>query len=203
MKIICVGRNYSDHAKELNNDIPTEPVIFIKPKGALLIPEKPLYYPEFTDDLHYECEVVVKINKNGKYIQERFANKYYSEVSLGIDFTARDLQRNLQKKGLPWEIAKGFDCSAAVGSFVPLSAETKVNDLDFELKLNNETVQSSNSKHMIFNVDRVIAYVSQFFTINIGDLLFTGTPAGVGPVNAGDSLEGYLQGNKVLHVDVK
>lgn len=203
MKIICVGRNYSDHAKELNNDVPTEPVIFIKPKGALLIPEKPLYYPEFTDDLQYECEVVVKINKNGKYIQERFANKYYSEVSLGIDFTARDLQRKLQQKGLPWEIAKGFDCSAAVGKFVPLSSETRVNNLDFELKLNGDTVQSSNSRNMIFNVDRVIAYVSQFFTINIGDLLFTGTPAGVGQVNAGDMLEGYLQGEKLLHVDVK
>lgn len=203
MKIICVGRNYREHANELNNEVPTEPVIFIKPKGALLIPDKPLYYPEFTDDLQYECEVVVKINKNGKYIQERFANKYYSEVSVGIDFTARDLQRNLQKKGLPWEIAKGFDCSAAVGNFVQLGPDTQIDNLDFELQLNRQTVQSSNTRNMLFHVDKVIAYVSQFFTVNIGDLLFTGTPAGVGPVNAGDVLEGYLKGDKVLQVDIR
>ncbi len=203
MKIICVGRNYADHAKELKNDVPTTPVIFMKPKGALLLPEKPLYYPEFTDDLQYECEVVIKINKNGKFIQEKFAHKYYSEVTLGIDFTARDLQRAQQQKGLPWEIAKGFDGSAALGSFVPLSADTAVNNLAFQLKLNEKTVQDGHTRDMIFSVDRVIAYASQFFTLNIGDLIYTGTPAGVGPVNAGDKLEGILQGNKVLEVDIK
>jgi 2-keto-4-pentenoate hydratase/2-oxohepta-3-ene-1,7-dioic acid hydratase in catechol pathway len=203
MKIICVGRNYADHAKELKNDVPTTPVIFMKPKGALLLPEKPLYYPEFTDDLQFECEVVIKIGKNGKFIQEKFANKYYSELSLGIDFTARDVQREQQKKGLPWEIAKAFDGSAAVGTFVPITDETQVSNLAFQLKLNGETVQDGHTRDMIFSVDHIIAYVSQYFTLNIGDLLFTGTPAGVGPVNAGDKLEGYLQGNKVLDVDIK
>lgn len=203
MKIVCVGRNYADHAKELKNDIPTAPVIFMKPKGALLIPEKPLYYPEFTDDLQYECEVVVKINKNGKYIQEKFANKYYSEVTLGIDFTARDLQREQQKKGLPWEIAKGFDGSAAVGTFVPITAETVVSNLAFQLRKNGEVVQDGHTRDMLFTIDKIIAYASQFFTLNIGDLLYTGTPSGIGQVNAGDKLEGYLQGNKVLDVDIR
>ena len=203
MKIICVGRNYADHAKELKNDVPTVPIIFMKPKGAILLPEKPLYYPEFTDDLQYECEVVVRICKNGKFIQEKFANKYYNEVTLGIDFTARDVQREQQKKGLPWEIAKAFDGSAAVGKFVPITVETDVHNLAFQLKLNDEMVQDGHTRNMIFTVDHIIAYVSRFFTINIGDLVFTGTPAGVGPVNAGDKLEGYLQGNKVLDVDVK
>ena len=203
MKIICVGRNYAEHAKELNNDVPTEPVIFMKPKGAVLLPEKPLYYPEFTDDLQYECEVVVKICKNGKHIQEKFANKYYDQVTLGIDFTARDLQNDLKKKGLPWELAKGFDGSAAVGTFVPIKAETNVHNLAFQLKLNDATVQDGHTRNMIFTIDRIIAYVSKFFTINIGDLIFTGTPAGVGPVAPDDVLEGYLQGNKVLHVDIK
>jgi len=203
MKIICVGRNYADHAKELKNDLPTVPIIFMKPKGAILLPEKPLYYPDFTDDLQYECEVVVKICKNGKFIQEKFADKYYNEVTLGIDFTARDVQREQQSKGLPWEIAKAFDGSAAVGKFVPITAETVVSNLAFQLKLNDQTVQDGHTRHMIFSVDHIIAYVSRFFTINIGDLIFTGTPAGVGPVTAGDKLEGYLQGNKVLDVDVK
>lgn len=203
MKIICVGRNYAEHAKELNNDVPTSPVIFMKPKSALLLPEKPLYYPEFTDDLQYECELVVRINKNGKFIQEKFAKKYYSEVSLGIDFTARDLQRDLQKKGLPWEIAKAFDGSAAVGTFVPITDEMEIQKMSFQLKLNDETVQDGKTSDMIFHVDKIIAYVSRFFTLNIGDLVFTGTPSGVGPVNGGDKLEGYLEGNKVLSVEVK
>lgn len=203
MKIICVGRNYAEHAKELNNDVPKEPVIFIKPKGALLLPEKPLYYPEFTDDLQYECEVVVKICKNGKHIQEKFAGKYYDQVTLGIDFTARDLQNDLKKKGLPWEIAKGFDGSAAVGTFIPVTTETNVNNLAFQLKLNGKTVQDGHTRNMIFSVDKIIAYVSKFFTINIGDLVFTGTPAGVGALAPEDKLEGYLQGNKVLDVDIR
>ena len=203
MKIICVGRNYADHAKELKNDVPTEPVIFMKPKNALLLPEKPLYYPEFTDDLPYECEVVIKICKNGKFIQEKFANKYYNEVTLGIDFTARDVQKRQQAKGLPWEIAKAFDGSAAVGTFVPITAETTVSNLAFQLQQNGTTVQDGHTRNMIFSVDNIIAYVSKYFTVNIGDMIFTGTPAGVGPVNGGDRLEGILQGNKVLNVEVK
>ena len=203
MKIICVGRNYADHAKELKNDLPKEPVIFMKPKGALLLPTKPLYYPEFTDDLQYECELVVKICKNGKYIQEKYAPKYYNEVTLGIDFTARDIQREQQKKGLPWEIAKAFDGSAATGTFLPITDDMNVGDLHFQLKLNDNLVQDGHTRDMIFSIDHVIAYVSKFFTLNIGDLLFTGTPAGVGPVNAGDKLDGYLSGEQILEVEIK
>jgi len=203
MKIICVGRNYADHAKELKNDLPTEPVLFMKPKTAVLLPHKPLYYPEFTEDLHYECELVVKISSNGKYIQEKFAHKYYDAITLGIDFTARDLQREQQKKGLPWEIAKAFDGSAAVGTFVPLTEEIDVNNLSFRLDKNGEAVQNGNTSDMIFKVNNIIAYCSKFFTLNIGDLIFTGTPAGVGPVAVDDKLEGYLSGEKVLSVDIK
>lgn len=203
MKVICIGRNYADHAKELNNDVPTEPVIFMKPKNALLFQGKPFFYPEFTEDLHYECEVVVKICKNGKYIQEKFASKYYDEVSVGIDFTARDIQANLKKKGLPWEIAKAFDNSAAIGDFIPLTADTRINDLDFQLHMNGELVQDGHTRDMIFNVNAIIAYVSQYFTLNIGDLIYTGTPAGVGPVQQGDKLEGFLMGKKLLEVVIR
>lgn len=203
MKIICIGRNYADHARELNNSIPAEPVIFMKPKSALLIPDKPLYYPEFTDDLQYECELVIKISKNGKYIQERFARKYYNEISVGLDFTARDLQQRQKEKGLPWEIAKAFDASAAVGKFVPLTEDKKIQDLHFQLKLNDQVVQDGYSGNMIFGVNRIIEYVSQFFTLNIGDLIFTGTPAGVGAVNVYDKLEGFLEGEKLLEVNIR
>lgn len=203
MKIICVGRNYSEHAKELNNDVPTEPVLFMKPKSALLLPDKPMYYPEFTDDLHYECEVVLRVCKNGRYIQEKFAGKYYNELSVGIDFTARDLQRKQQQKSLPWEIAKAFDSSAAVGNFIPVTDNMKMDELSFKLDINGHTVQNGNTKDMIFNFDKIIAYASQFFTLNIGDLIFTGTPAGVGAVNVNDRLEGYLQGQKLLDVEIK
>ena len=203
MKIICIGRNYADHAKELKNDLPAEPVIFMKPKNALLLPTKPLYYPDFTKDLHYECEVVVKLCKNGKFIQEKYAHKYYDEISLGIDFTARDVQDQQKKKGLPWEIAKAFDGSAAVGNFVPLNETTVLMDLDFQLKLNDNVVQDGHTRDMIFPIDDIIAYVSRYFTLNIGDLIFTGTPAGVGPVQVDDTVEGYLQGNKVLEVIIK
>ncbi len=203
MKIICIGRNYADHAKELKNDLPTEPVIFMKPKSAMLLPLKPIYYPEFTKDLQYECEVVVKIDKNGKFIQEKFAHKYFSEITLGIDFTARDLQREQQKKGLPWEIAKAFDGSAAVGTFVKLSDTLNINDLSFNLQLNSQTVQEGHTSNMIFNINQLVAYISKYFTLNIGDMIFTGTPAGVGPVKIDDHLEGYMQGEKVLDVLVK
>jgi acylpyruvate hydrolase len=203
MKIICIGRNYAEHAKELNNEVPDEPVIFMKPKNALLIPDKPLYYPEFTDDLQYECELVVKIHKNGKYIQERFARKYYNEISVGLDFTARDLQQRQKQKGLPWEIAKAFDASAAVGNFITLAPEMDMKNIDFELKLNDETVQHGNSRDMIFNVNKIIEYISKYFTLNIGDLIFTGTPAGVGSLTVYDKLEGYINGEKLLHVDIR
>ena len=203
MKIICIGRNYAAHAKELKNDLPTEPVIFMKPKTALLLPGKPIYYPEFTKDLQYECELVVKISKNGKFIQEKFAHKYYSEFTLGIDFTARDLQREQQKKGLPWEVAKAFDGSAAAGDFVTLTEMMDINKLSFELLLNGNIVQTGFTSDMIFNVDKIIAYASKFFTLNTGDLIFTGTPEGVGPVQINDKLECYLLGEKVLEVTVQ
>ena len=203
MKIICIGRNYPEHAKELKNDIPSEPVIFMKPKNALLLPEKPLFYPEFTDDLHYECELVVKICKNGKYVQERFARKYYEEVTVGIDFTARDLQQKQKEKGLPWEIAKAFDGSAAVGRFVPITADRNINDLKFELKLNDQVVQEGHTRDMIFSINKIIEYVSQYFTLNIGDLIFTGTPSGVGAVNVYDKLDGFLEGERLMEVNIR
>lgn len=202
MKIICIGRNYSEHAKELNNEVPTEPVIFMKPKSALLFPEKPLYYPEFTDDLQYECELVVRISKNGKYIQEKFAHKYYNAVSVGLDFTARDVQQRQKEKGLPWEIAKAFDQSAAVGRFVELTPDMDINNLNFLLKVNDNIVQTGNSGDMLFNINRIIAYVSVYFTLNIGDLIYTGTPAGVGSLNVYDKLHGYLEGEKLLEVEI-
>lgn len=203
MKIICIGRNYAAHAKELSNEVPTDPVIFMKPKSALLIQDKPVYYPEFTDDLQYECELVVKVSKNGKYIQEKFAHKYYHEVSVGLDFTARDLQQKQKDKGLPWEIAKAFDASAAVGAFVTLKDDQKIQELNFSLDLNGKTVQAGNTSDMIFSVNKMIEYISQYFTLNIGDLIFTGTPAGVGPVNVYDKLEGFLEGQKLLEVDIR
>lgn len=203
MKIICVGRNYSEHAKELNNDLPKEPVIFMKAKNALLPHDKPFYYPEFTDDLHYECEIVYKVCKNGKHIQAKFADKYYNEVGLGIDFTARDLQKKQQQSGLPWEIAKAFDSSAALGDMIPITPDMDVNNLNFQLKLNGNLVQDGHAKDMIFSIDKIIEYASKFFTLNIGDLIFTGTPAGVGGVNVGDRLEGYFEGKKLLDVNIK
>lgn len=202
MKIICIGRNYADHAKEMNASVSEDPILFMKGKNALLMPGKPLYYPEFTDNLHYECELVVKICKNGKHIQERFASKYFNEVTVGLDFTARDVQQRLKEKSLPWEIAKAFDSSAAVGTFI--STETlDMNNLRFELKLNDKTVQTGFSGDMLFKVPQIIAYASQFFTLNIGDLIYTGTPVGVGPVNVYDRLEGFLEGQKLLDVDIR
>lgn len=203
MKIICIGRNYSEHAKELNNAVPDEPVIFLKPKNAILLPEKPFYYPEFSDDIHYECEVVVRMCKNGKFIQEKFAHKYYDAVTVGIDFTARDLQQKLKSKGLPWELAKAFDGSAVIGTFKPLTPELKFDDIQFELKRNGDTVQTGATKDMTFNINAIIAYVSQYITINIGDVIFTGTPAGVGPIHVYDKLEGYLNGEKQFDIDIR
>lgn len=203
MKIICIGRNYVEHAKELKNDIPTKPVVFMKPKNAILLPNKPFYYPEFSDNIQYECELVVKVCKNGKFIQEKFAHKYYDAVTVGIDFTARDLQQELKSKGLPWELAKAFDGSAAVGEFVPLTPDIPFEDLQFELIRNGERVQAGSPKNMIFTVNEIIEYVSQYISINIGDLIFTGTPAGVGAVEVYDKLEGYLNGEKLLDVDIR
>lgn len=203
MKIVCIGRNYAEHAKELSNDIPKEPVLFLKPKTALLADDKPLYYPEFTNDLQYECELVIRMCKNGKYIKEKFAHKYYSAITLGIDFTARDLQQQQKAKGLPWEIAKGFDGSAAVGRFIPLTEEMNIQALSFELKVNNETRQKGFTGDMLFSVNRIIEYTSQFFTLNIGDLIFTGTPAGVGTLSVQDELKGYLGSELLLNCMIK
>ncbi|NDC43011.1 MAG: FAA hydrolase family protein [Chitinophagia bacterium] len=203
MKIICVGRNYADHAKELNNEVPTEPVLFMKPQSALVLPGKPIYYPEFTDDFQYECEVVLRISKNGKFIQEKFAHKYFSEITVGLDLTARDVQQQLKKKGLPWELAKAFDGSAVLGSYVPVTEDVNVQQLDFRLDINGETVQQANTREMIFPISKIIAYASQYFTLNIGDLIYTGTPAGVGQINIQDEICGYLNGEKLLDITVR
>lgn len=203
MKIICIGRNYADHAKELNNEVPSEPIIFLKPKTALITDGKALYYPEFTNNLQYECELVVRISKNGKYINEKFARKYYNAMTLGIDFTARDLQQKQKEKGLPWEIAKAFDGSAAVGEFVPLDEHKNLQQISFELKINDETKQVGHTKDMLYSIDKIVAYASQFFTLNIGDIIFTGTPSGVGALSVTDQLEGYLEGKKVLYCLIK
>lgn len=203
MKIFCVGRNYVDHAKELGNDVPDEPVIFLKPKSAFLQPHMPFYYPEFTNELHYEVELVLRVSKNGKYIQERHASKYYNAVTVGIDFTARDIQAELKKKGLPWEIAKAWDNSAAVGKFIDIKPGMNLNDINFSLLKNKEKVQQGNSSQMMFSFDQIVAYVSQFFSLNIGDLIFTGTPAGVGECVVGDQLECFIDDQNLLDVEVK
>ncbi len=203
MKIFCVGRNYVDHAKELGNDVPDEPVIFLKPKSAFLQPHMPFYYPEFTNELHYEVELVLRVSKNGKYIQERHASKYYNAVTVGIDFTARDIQAELKKKGLPWEIAKAWDNSAAVGKFIDIKPGMNMNDINFSLLKNKEKVQEGNSSQMMFSFDQIVAYVSQFFSLNIGDLIFTGTPAGVGECVVGDLLECFIDDQNLLEVEVK
>ena len=203
MKIICIGRNYKKHAQELNNDVPEKPVFFMKPDSALLNNRKPFYIPEFSNEIHHEVELVVRINRLGKHIDKQFANRYYNEVTLGIDFTARDIQRQCQENGLPWEIAKAFDGSAPIGDFIKLDKLPDIQNLSFRLEKRGETVQDGNTKDMIFSVDDIISYVSQFITLKIGDLIFTGTPAGVGPVAINDRLKAYLEGNKVLDFDVK
>lgn len=203
MKIICIGRNYADHAKELKNEVPTEPVFFLKPDTALLKDNEPFYFPEFTADLHYECEVVVKIAKVGKNIQEKFAHKYYEQISLGIDFTARDLQSKCKEKGLPWEMAKAFDNSAPLSSVFIDKHTVNLNDLKFHLNINGTTVQKGTTKDWIFHIDQIIAYVSRFMTLKTGDLIFTGTPAGVGPVAIGDRLEGYIGDVKMYEFEIR
>ena len=203
MKIFCVGRNYVAHAHELGNEVPDEPVIFMKPKSALLQPHTPFYYPEFTNELHYECELVLRISKNGKYIQEKFASKYYDAVTVGIDFTARDIQNQLKEKGLPWEKAKAWDNSAAIGKWILLTNIKNKKDINFCLYKNKELVQQSNSNMMIHNFDNIVSYISNFFSVNIGDLVFTGTPAGVGEIVVGDEMEGFIEDESLLQLDVK
>jgi 2-keto-4-pentenoate hydratase/2-oxohepta-3-ene-1,7-dioic acid hydratase in catechol pathway len=205
MKIICVGWNYPLHNKEMNRlDTPTEPVIFMKPDSALLKNNKPFFIPDFSEEVDYEAELVVKIDRLGKHIAQKFAPRYYSSVALGIDFTARDLQRKQRAEGNPWEICKAFDNSAAISEFVPLKElGGDVNNLNFRLELNQTVVQQVNTSEMIFNVDEIIEYVSRFFTLKIGDLIFTGTPAGVGKVQSNDHLEGYLEKRKLLNFKVK
>ena len=203
MKIICVGRNYAEHAKELGNEIPEEPVIFMKPKSALLQSHTPFYYPEFTNELHYECELVLRICKNGKYIQERQAGGYYDAITVGIDFTARDIQDELKKKGLPWEKAKAFDNSAVLGKWQPVTPALNKKNISFSLYKSGELMQEGNSSKMMFGFDSIIEHVSKYFSLNIGDLIFTGTPAGVGECVVGDELDGFIEKEKLFSLEVK
>ncbi|MBL7968803.1 MAG: fumarylacetoacetate hydrolase family protein [Prolixibacteraceae bacterium] len=204
MKIICVGRNYVAHAHELNNEVPTEPVLFMKPDSALLRNNDPFYIPDWSNDVHHEIELIVRINRLGKNIEKRFAHRYYDEIGLGIDFTARDVQNALKDKGLPWEKAKAFDHSAVICSeFIPVNELPNLNSIHFRLDKNGIPVQEGDSALMIFPIDDIIAHVSKYFTLKIGDLIYTGTPAGVGPVKIGDRLEGYLEGQKKFDFFVK
>ena len=204
MKIICIGRNYAKHAKELGNTVPTEPVYFMKPDSALLPKKQPFFYPNFTKDLHYEVELVIKICKLGKNISKKFANTYYNEIGLGIDFTARDIQLECKAKGLPWEKAKAFDYSAPLSrEFIQKSEFKNLNDIAFSLEKNGEIVQNGNSQDMLFDFDHLICYISQFMTLKIGDLIFTGNPAGVGPLKIGDQLTGYIEDKKMLDLNIK
>ena len=203
MKIICIGRNYAKHIEELANEKPEHPVVFLKPDSAILPKKNPFFIPPFSNDVHYEVEVLVKINKVGKHIDTKFAYKYYDEIGLGIDFTARDVQAKCKEKGLPWEKAKAFDGSAVVGKWAPKSTFESLENLSFSLKKNDVVVQSGNTQQMLWGIDTVIAYVSQFFTLKIGDIIFTGTPAGVGQVQAGDILKGYIENEEFFNIKVK
>ncbi|WP_318640849.1 fumarylacetoacetate hydrolase family protein [Flavobacterium ardleyense] len=203
MKIICIGRNYASHIAELQNERPEEPVIFMKPDSALVLKQHPFVIPEFSQDVHHEIELVVKINKVGKYIDKKFAHKYYDEITVGIDFTARDVQQKLKDKGLPWEKAKAFDGSAVVGDFINKIDLQSVDNIQFKLTNNGVTVQAGESKNMLWNIDEIIAYVSQFFTLKIGDLIFTGTPQGVASVKSEDLLEGFLEEKQLFRIQVK
>ncbi|MBW2962876.1 fumarylacetoacetate hydrolase family protein [Mesonia aestuariivivens] len=204
MKIICIGRNYTKHIEELNSEKPEEPVIFLKPDTAVLLKKQPFFIPDFSNDVHYEVELLVKITKVGKYIQEKFAHKYYNEIGLGIDFTARDLQNQLKEKGLPWEKAKCFDGAAVIGEkWIDKNEFSDLQNLNFTLQKNDETVQEGNTALMLWKVDEIIAYVSQFFTLKIGDVIFTGTPSGVGRVQPNDKLVGAIEGIKIFDINVK
>lgn len=203
MKIIAIGRNYAEHAKELNNPVPNVPVIFMKPDTALLKDNKPFYHPDFSQDVHHEIELVLKICKEGKHVDEKFASSYYEEIGLGIDFTARDIQSRHKEKGLPWELAKGFDGSAPISNFFPKSDFANLYDLNLRLDVNGETRQNGTTKDLLFSFEQIIAFVTKYITLKKGDLIFTGTPAGVSKVTIGDHLEGYLQDKKMLDFHVK
>ena len=203
MKLICIGRNYAKHIEELQNERPDEPVVFLKPDSAILLKQHPFVIPEFSSDIHHEIELIVKINKVGKYIEPKFAHKYYDEISVGIDFTARDLQQKLKVKGLPWEKAKAFDGSAVIGDFISKKVFSSLESINFELTNNGTTVQKGNSGLMLWKIDELIAYVSQYFTLKIGDIIFTGTPEGVAVVKPNDILEGFIENKKLFRINVK
>lgn len=203
MKIFCIGRNYVEHAKELGNEVPDEPVIFMKPKSALLQSHTPFYYPDFSNELHYEAELVLRVSKNGKYINERHASKYYNAITVGIDFTARDIQNELKKKGLPWEKAKAWDSSAVVGTWKDVPPEMLKKPITFSLSKNGENVQKGVTTDMIYNFDQIVTHISNYFSLNIGDLIYTGTPAGVGECVVGDVLEGFYEQERVFEIEVK
>ena len=203
MKIICIGRNYANHIAELQNERPEEPVVFLKPDSAILLKQHPFVIPEFSEDIHHEIEIIVRINKVGKYIDKKFAPNYYDEISVGIDFTARDLQLKLKNKGLPWEKSKAFDGSAVIGDFISKKIFSSTESLNFELTNNGNTVQKGNSALMLWKIDELVAYVSQYFTLKIGDIIFTGTPEGVAAVKPNDVLEGFLENNKLFRIQVK
>ena len=203
MKIIAVGRNYAEHIRELNNEQPDDPVIFMKPETAIPLKNEPFFYPEFSTDVHHEVEILVKINRVGKNIEERFAHKYYDEIGIGIDFTARDVQSKLKAKGLPWELAKGFNGSAPISGFVPKTDFADLQAINFRLEVNGETRQQGNTSLMLFKIDYLIAFVSRYFLLQQGDILFTGTPKGVGPVQVGDRLTAYIEDRNMLAFDVK
>jgi len=203
MKIICIGRNYAEHAKEMNAAVPTEPVIFLKPDTALIKDDQPFYYPDFSKEIHHEVELVLKINKAGKNIDADFAHKYYDEIGIGIDFTARDIQAKCKEKGLPWEKAKAFDGSAPLGQFIHKKEIADITNVHFHLNINGNEVQKGNTKDLLFSFDTIIAHVSKFFTLKTGDLIYTGTPEGVGPVKIGDRLEAYIEDKKLLSFEIK
>ena len=203
MKIICVGRNYTDHIKELENNKPKDPVLFLKPDSSIILNNKPFFIPDFSQNIHYELEIIIKISRLGKHIQEKFSHKYYDFIGLGIDFTARDLQSDLKSKGLPWEKSKAFDGSCFISKWINKSEFNDVNNLNFNLNKNGKTVQKTNSKLMLWKIDELISYISTFFTLKIGDVIFTGTPAGVGNVSIGDNLEGFIEDNKIFNLNIK
>jgi len=203
MKLICIGRNYTEHIKELENEKPSDPVVFLKPDTAILLKKQPFFIPDFSNDVHHEVEVLVKINRVGKYIDRKFAHKYYKEIGLGIDFTARDLQSQLKAKGLPWEKAKAFDDAAVIGNWLSVNDVKNVDDINFTLQKNDTVVQQGNTSHMLWKIDELIEYVSKYFTLKIGDIIFTGTPAGVGKVFANDKLKGFIENKEMFSITVK
>ena len=203
MKIICVGRNYADHIEELDSAVPEHPVLFLKPDTAILLKNQPFFIPEFTQNVHHEVEILIKIKKVGKHIDQKFAHKYYDEIGLGIDFTARDLQNKLKDKGLPWEKAKSFDGAALIGNFLPKETFKDINDINFSLKNNGKVVQKGNTALMLWKIDALVEYISKYFTLKIGDVIFTGTPSGVAKINPNDTLTGYIDEKEIFSVKVK